>query len=63
LDGKILDQRDLLVAEGANLLAIDGYDPDQLVIFEHRHDDMRARAGQFSRKWLMLFLGCVDRMD
>src|SRR6516225_10620613 len=35
LAGKILDQRDLLVGEGANLLAIDFDGPDQLVILQH----------------------------
>ena len=37
LAGEVLHQFDLLVGEGANLLAVDGKDADQLVVLEHRN--------------------------
>src|SRR5262249_7969285 len=36
LGGEILDQLDLLVGEGADLLAVDADSPDQLLILQHR---------------------------
>src|ERR1700731_4095381 len=43
LGGEILYQRDLFFSEGPYLLAVDGDGPHQLIIFEHRHNTMRAR--------------------
>src|SRR6478672_9077376 len=41
-----LDQLDLLVGEGSNLLTIDGNCANQLVLLEHRHDDKGAGAAE-----------------
>ena len=35
---KFVDQLDLLVGEGADLLPVDGESADQLLFLEHRHD-------------------------
>ena len=37
LGGEVLHQRDLLVGERPNLLAVDDDSADQRIIFEHRH--------------------------
>ena len=37
LRGKILHQLDLLVGEGAHLLAIDGDGTDEFIVFQHRN--------------------------
>ena len=42
LGGEVFDQLDLLVGERAHLLAVDGDGTDQLVVLEHRHDDMSS---------------------
>ncbi len=45
LAGEIRDQLDLLVGEGAHLLAIDADGADQLILLEHRHGQQGAGAG------------------
>ena len=40
--GEVRDQLDLLVGEGADLLAVDGDGANQLVLLEHRDDEKRA---------------------
>jgi len=40
------NQLDLLVAERADFLAVDGNRADQLVVFEHRDADKRTRASE-----------------
>ncbi len=47
LIGEALDQRNLLVREGAHLLTIDGDDPDQFMVLEHRHGEKGPSAGLF----------------
>src|SRR5262249_6848852 len=47
LAGKALDQFDLLLTEGTNVLAIDGNGADQLIVLKHWHTDKCARASQF----------------
>jgi hypothetical protein len=62
LGGKVLDQFDLLVGEGANLLAVDDDRADNLVSPQQRHDDVRPcptqsdgrRTGQFRRRIRLL---------
>ena len=52
LRGEILEQRDLLVGERPNFLAIDGDRADHLVFAQHRHNDKRAgtaELGQLNR--------------
>ena len=56
LRGEIRDQSDLLVGEGAHLLAIDGDGADQLVLFEHRDAEIGASASKPCR-------GSSDRLD
>ncbi len=47
---KFCDQRDLLLGEGTNLLAVDNDRADQFVLLEHRHDQHgRARTGEIER--------------
>ena len=43
---KFVDQLDLLVGEGPDLLAIDGDGADQPALLEHRHDENGAGAGE-----------------
>src|SRR6516164_6717514 len=50
LRGKILHKLDLLVGEGADFLAIDDDRTDQLIVFDHRHAEVRARTGRFGQK-------------
>ena len=45
--GKIAQEFDLLVAKQPNLVAIDRYRADHLVVPKHRHDSDRAGAAQF----------------
>jgi hypothetical protein len=45
---KVREQIDLLVAERADLLAIDGDSADQLVLLEHRDDDETTSARLFN---------------
>ena len=40
LGGEILHQLDLLVGERPHLLAVDDDGADQLIVLEHRHDEM-----------------------
>src|SRR5262249_48509803 len=47
LGGEVLQQLDLLVGERLDLLAIDDDRTDQLIVFEHRHPEVRARTGRF----------------
>ena len=44
LVGEILDQLDLLVGEGTDLLPVNRERPDQVVFLEHRHDEKRPNA-------------------
>ena len=44
LGGEARQQLDLPIGERANLLALDADGADQLAVFEHRHDNVRARA-------------------
>ena len=46
LAGEICDQLDLLVGEGAYLLAIDGDGADQLISFSIGTDEQRAGAAE-----------------
>src|SRR5262249_36701653 len=45
LRGEILDQIDLLIVEGSDLLAIDSDRTNQVVFLKHRHDQKRASSG------------------
>src|SRR5262249_56487081 len=49
LRGEVLDQLDLFVGEGPNLLAINADRSNELVFLEHRHPEPRARARQFDK--------------
>src|SRR5262249_48028960 len=49
LVGEIDDQRDLLVGEWANFLAIDDDSADHLVLTKHRYGDVRPRTAEFGR--------------
>ena len=60
LSGEIRDQLDLLVAERADLLAVDGDDADQLVVLEHRDREQGADAGDLDRgdrQWVAIEIG------
>ena len=50
LRGEVLDQLDLLVGERPNLLPVNDDAADQLVILEHGHDEVAARAGRFDQR-------------
>src|SRR5262249_45046238 len=45
--GEIAQQLDLLVAERAHLLTVDGENTNGLIFFEHRHTNRRTHAAQF----------------
>ena len=49
LVGEIGDQRDLLVGEWANFLAIDDDSADHLVLTTHRYGDVRPRTAEVGR--------------
>ena len=49
LGGKVLNQLDLLIGEGPDLLPINGDSADQLVFIEHRDNEKRAGAGKVSK--------------
>ena len=51
LGGEIRDKLDLLIGEGANLLAKDADYSNELVISEHRHDDIGPNSAE---------LRCID---
>src|SRR5262245_62786752 len=48
LPGKIVHQLDMLVGEGANLLAVDADRADQVIVLQHRHDDDCTRTTEIS---------------
>src|SRR5262249_43098466 len=50
LGGEVLYERDLLVSKRPNFLAVDDDRTDQLIVFEHRHAEVRARTGRFDQK-------------
>src|SRR5262245_11013572 len=62
LGSKILDQRDLLVAEGSNLLAIDDDSAGQLLLLEHRHCEKGSRARQFDKSDQEVIAFAVSRL-
>ena len=46
---EVLQQRDLLVGERPDLLAIDGDDAEQGIVFAQRHDEQGARAAELDQ--------------
>jgi hypothetical protein len=50
LCGEVRDQSDLLIGEGANLLAVDGYGSDRFVLFKHRHDKEGSCAAKVAER-------------
>src|SRR6516225_2738608 len=44
LSGEVRQQCNLLICEGANLLAVDVDHTDDLIVLEHRHNDKAARS-------------------
>ena len=50
LGGEVLHQRNLLVGKRPDLLAVDGYCADQLVLLEHWHPEPSPSAGGI-HKW------------
>ena len=63
LRGEILHQRDLLVGEGANLLAIDANNAHKLIILEQRYEDKRTGAGVFCERAARVFFLEISRMN
>jgi hypothetical protein len=63
LGGEVRHQLDLLVGEGPHFLAVDGDRADNLALLEHRHRNMRSRAGEFGRGGLHRFRRLVDGVD
>jgi hypothetical protein len=61
--GKIAHQFDLLVGERTDFLAVDRNRSDELILLEHRHRNMRTRAGKPGRRGLNLFCCLVEGMD
>ena len=60
---EIGDQLDLLLAEWAHLLAVDGDRPDQLVLLEHRYGDQCADAcgvDPRNRQWIAAEIGFIE---
>src|SRR5262245_31308178 len=60
LTGEARNKLDLLVGEGPYLAAIDSNGADQLVVFQHRHDKIRASSPNFHKcnaRWLTLGIG------
>src|SRR6516165_11706734 len=49
VSGKILYERDLLVGERADFLAIDADDADDLLVLKHRYVNSRSRAAENGR--------------
>ena len=65
LGGEALDQLDLLVGEGADLLTIDADRTDQPVLLEHRHDQQSPGASKASNRFIGIFhknIGNVDHL-
>ncbi len=52
LSGKVLHQRDLLVGEGADLLAVNDDGADQLILLEHRDSNVRPRTRELGGRRL-----------
>jgi len=48
LRGEVGDQRDLLVRERADLLAVDTDRAQQRVVLEHRHNEQCPDAAEFN---------------
>jgi hypothetical protein len=63
LGREVLDQFDLLVGEGAHLLAVDTHGANQLVLLEHRHGQKRSGAGELSKRFIWPFRREVGNMD
>ena len=61
--GEIGHQLDLLVGERPDLLAVDRDRSDELTLLDHRHRNMRSRAGKLGRRGLDPFCCLVEGMD
>ena len=61
--GKVLHQLDLLVGERAHLLPVNADRADQLVLLEHRDDDIGPGAGKSDDWRIRAFFGQVGNMD
>src|SRR4029077_1413618 len=59
LSGEVLDQLDLLLGKGTNLLAVDGESADQLIVFEHRYIDRGSSTAERDRRGGNSFGGVV----
>src|SRR5215831_16610559 len=60
LRGEILDQLDLLIIEGSDLLPIDSDSTNQVVLLEHRHDQKRPSSGNLGNRLIGIFRSDVS---
>ena len=60
---KFLHQFDLLIGEGAHLLAVDAHSANQLVLLEHRHDQKRPGARELGDRFIGAFRREVGNVD